>query len=95
MAIQTLELNHRERATLKAVANGHAEISCSAEPDLFIDGLACCDQHSVRRLAHLGLIVAAWIGRRGQRVPALLTDAGAAALRIQASGIQAPRPLAV
>src|SRR5690606_22949569 len=42
------QLNHRERATLRAVARGGAEITLSAEPDLFIDGLACCDQITVR-----------------------------------------------
>ncbi|MEU9686619.1 hypothetical protein [Amycolatopsis japonica] len=73
-------LNHRERATLRAVAEGHAEISCSCEPDLFVDGLACCDQHTAHRLAHLGLVMPARSGRWGERVPALLTEAGAVAL---------------
>jgi hypothetical protein len=75
-----IELNHRERATLRAVAEGHAEISCSSEPDLFVDGLACCDQQTAHRLAHLGLVAPARGGRWGERVPALLTDAGTAAL---------------
>ena len=74
------DLNHRERATLRAVAEGHAEISCSREPDLFVDGLACCDQHTAHRLAHLGLVMPARSGRWGERVPALLTEAGAVAL---------------
>jgi hypothetical protein len=82
MAPEALELNHRERATLRAVANGHAEISCSCEPDLFVDGLACCDQHTAHRLAHLGLIVATRPGSYGERVPAALTQTGAAALGI-------------
>ncbi|WP_328450384.1 MULTISPECIES: hypothetical protein [unclassified Amycolatopsis] len=73
-------LNHRERATLRAVAGGHAEISCSCEPDLFIDGLSCCDQSTVHRLARLGLIAPARPGKCGQRVPALLTEAGSHAL---------------
>lgn len=60
-------LNHRERATLRAVAEGHAEISCSCEPDLFIDGLSCCDQSTVHRLARLGLIA---LGPPGQVRPA-------------------------
>ena len=83
MAIEMIELNHRERATLMAVAIGRAEISCSCEPDLFIDGLACCDQHTARRLAHLGLVVPARTGQPGERVPAVLTEAGDAALAIQ------------
>ncbi|GAB3160322.1 hypothetical protein [Amycolatopsis sp. NPDC004378] len=74
------ELNHRERATLRAVAGGHAEISCSCEPDLFIDGLSCCDQSTVHRLARLGLIAPARPGKCGDRVPALLTEAGTLAL---------------
>jgi len=73
-------LNHRERATLRAVAGGHAEISCSCEPDLFIDGLSCCDQSTVHRLARLGLIAPARPGKCGDRVPALLTEAGSQAL---------------
>ncbi|SFW71438.1 hypothetical protein [Amycolatopsis australiensis] len=76
----TTELNHRERATLRAVAGGHAEISCSCEPDLFIDGLSCCDQSTVHRLARLGLIAPARPGKCGERVPALLTEAGVRAL---------------
>ncbi|MEV6648883.1 hypothetical protein [Amycolatopsis sp. NPDC051371] len=76
----TTELNHRERATLRAVAGGHAEISCSCEPDLFIDGLSCCDQSTVHRLARLGLIAPASPGKCGTRVPAVLTAAGSLAL---------------
>jgi hypothetical protein len=75
-----IELNHRERATLRAVAGGHAEISCSCEPDLFIDGLSCCDQSTVHRLARLGLIAPVRTGKCGERVPALLTEAGTHAL---------------
>ncbi|WP_051399671.1 hypothetical protein [Haloechinothrix halophila] len=69
-----VRLNNRERATLRAVALGRAEITCSAEPDLFIDGLACCDQATAHRLAHLRLIVPLRAGRTGERVPALLTE---------------------
>lgn len=76
----TTELNHRERATLRAVAGGHAEISCSCEPDLFIDGLSCCDQSTVHRLARLGLIAPAIPGKRGTRVLAVLTESGSLAL---------------
>jgi len=74
------ELNHRERATLRAVALGHAEITCSCEPDLFIDGLACCDQSTAHRLAKQGLIVATRVAQYGTRVPALITNLGRAAL---------------
>lgn len=74
------ELNFRERATLRAVAGGRAEISCSCEPDLFIDGLSCCDQTTVHRLARRGLIAPAHQGKCGERVQAVLTEAGALAL---------------
>lgn len=73
-------LNHRERATLRAVALGKAEMTCSSEPDLFIDGLACCDQFTARRLAHLDFVAPAQHGVPGERVRAVLTDSGRAAL---------------
>ncbi|MFI5611771.1 hypothetical protein [Amycolatopsis sp. NPDC051903] len=76
----TTELNHRERATLKAVASGRAEISCSCEPDLFVDGLSCCDQATTRRLVRAGLIEPATGGPCGGRVLAVLTAAGMVAL---------------
>ncbi|WP_020661304.1 hypothetical protein [Amycolatopsis benzoatilytica] len=73
-------MNHREQATLRAVAGGHAELSCSCEPDLFVDGLSCCDQATVRDLVRKGLIGPARPGRHGERVPAVLTPAGERAL---------------
>ncbi len=75
MSSESVQLNHRERATLRAVGVGRAEITCSAEPDLFIDGLACCDQGTARRLAHLRLVIPQREGRPGERVPARLTEA--------------------
>lgn len=74
MSHQVIELNNRERATLRAVGLGRAEMTCSCEPDLFIDGLACCDQFTARRLARLTFIVPLRAGALGERVPALLTD---------------------
>lgn len=73
-------LNNRERATLRAVGLGRAEITCSAEPDLFIDGIPCCDQFTAHRLARRGLVNGLRAGRVGERVPALLTDAARDAL---------------
>ena len=73
-------LNHRALSMLKAVVAGRAQISCSAEPDLFIDGMPCCDQYLAHTLAHEGYIEPAWEGTRGELVPAALTDAGVAAL---------------
>ena len=49
-------LTYRDRAILRAVAGGTAELSVSSEPDLFVDGRFCCDQLAARRLAHAGFI---------------------------------------
>ena len=73
------ELTHRALAMLKAVARGRAEMSCSCEPDLFIDGFSCCDQMTAHALSHGGYIRPAVEGATG-RVLAELTDAGRAAL---------------
>lgn len=80
MAERTVELNHRERATLRAVGLGRAEMTCSCEPDLFIDGLACCDQFTAHRLARLALVVPVRAGIPGERVPAVLTASARAVL---------------
>ncbi|HVV11203.1 hypothetical protein [Amycolatopsis sp.] len=74
-------LPRRALAMLRAAAAGRAEMTCSCEPDLFIDGLACCDQVTARLLAHTGLIRPARPGTLGQRVPVRLTAAGHAALQ--------------
>ncbi|KZB83155.1 hypothetical protein [Amycolatopsis regifaucium] len=71
------ELSLRELAILRAVASGRAEITCSSEPDLFIDGLPCCDQYTAHGLAHRALIVPARPGPVGHRVQARLTAAAA------------------
>jgi hypothetical protein len=73
-------LNHRALAMLRAVDEGRAELSCSREPDLFIDGVPCCDQFTAHMLAHDGLLAPAYAGHIGQRVPATLTAAGLAAI---------------
>ena len=73
-------LSHRDRAILRAVAGGNAQLVVSSEPDLFLDGRCCSDQLAARRLAHDGLIAAAEPADTGQRVPAALTPAGRAQL---------------
>ncbi|MGX7826661.1 hypothetical protein ACTG9Q_16370 [Actinokineospora sp. 24-640] len=73
------ELSHRARAMLRAIAAGRAQLRCGREPDLYIDGVPCCDQFSAHELIHDGL-VATGAGRFGQFVPAALTAAGSAAL---------------
>jgi hypothetical protein len=74
----TTPLTSRDRAILKAVAAGRAEIVYGAEPDMFLDGRCCCDQTAVHRLAHAGLIAPLGLADIGQRVPATLTPAGTA-----------------
>ena len=69
-------LSHRDRAILRAVAGGTAELIGGSEPDLFVDGRYCCDQMAAHRLAKAGLITGASPAALGQRVPARLTPAG-------------------
>jgi len=71
-----IELSHRARALLRAVAAQRVVMSCSCEPDLFIDGVACCDQVTAHALARNGFIRPTVIGVVGGRVPAELTEAG-------------------
>lgn len=74
--IPQTELTHRHYALLRAVGAGRCELTCSREPDLFIDGRTCCDQTAAHLLAHAGLIRHAEPGAVGKLVPAQLTDAG-------------------
>ena len=69
-------LTHRDRAILRAVAGGTAELLGGSQPDLLVGGLCCSDQMAARRLAHAGLITGARPAEMGQRVPARLTAAG-------------------
>ncbi len=73
-------INGRALAMLRAVSDGRAELVCSCEPDLVIDGLGCCDQYTAHRLAGAGLIRPVIRGAVGQRVRAELTGAGHAVL---------------
>lgn len=68
--------NHRVLAMLRAVDAGRAQMTCSSEPDLFVDGISCGDQFTAHALAHEGLIRPRHPGALGQRVPATLTPAG-------------------
>ena len=69
-------LNRRALAMLRAVSDGRAELVCSCEPDLLIDGLCCCDQFEAHRLTGAGLIRPVVHGEIGQRVRAELTGTG-------------------
>jgi hypothetical protein len=71
------ELNHRDRAVLRAVAAGRCQITGGACASLLIDGVSCCDQMVAPRLTRAGLIAAA--GPRPE--PARLTASGQALLK--------------
>ena len=73
-------LSCRDRAILRAVATGGAELVAGAEPDLFLDGRCCADQSAAHRLARAGLIATAGPGAPGSRVAARLTAVGYDAL---------------
>ncbi len=73
-------LSCRDRAILRAVGNGGAELIMGAEPDLFLDGRCCADQLAAHRLARAGLIASAGPGAPGSRVAARLTGVGRSAL---------------
>ncbi|MEV7095821.1 hypothetical protein AB0M80_23525 [Amycolatopsis sp. NPDC051045] len=81
MSGSRVELTYRAMAMLRAVAAGRAQMSCSCEPDLFIDGFACCDQMTAHALAHSGYLRPAVEGATG-RVTAELTEAGRTAVAI-------------
>jgi hypothetical protein len=74
-------LTGRDRAILRAVATGTAELTGGTEPDLLIGGRYCCDQEAAHRLARTGLIAPTAACVLGQRVTAVLTAAGRRALR--------------
>ncbi|RRO19942.1 hypothetical protein EIL87_02885 [Saccharopolyspora rhizosphaerae] len=71
-------LHHRHLAVLRAVARGTAEITRSREPDLYVDGLPCCDQGAVRELVRTGLLHPAGTSFPGHRTTAALTELGRA-----------------
>ncbi|GAA4702351.1 hypothetical protein GCM10023215_46970 [Pseudonocardia yuanmonensis] len=73
-------LSGRDRAILRAVGSGTAEVVVGAELDLYLEGRWCADQFAAHRLAHAGLIAQQAPGAIGQRVPARLTAAGHARL---------------
>jgi hypothetical protein len=78
----TNTLSGRDRAILRAVAAGDAELQIGPEPDLFLDGRCCCDQSAAHHLVHAGLIAAATLTLVSRRVGAVLTPAGQQALSV-------------
>lgn len=73
-------ISRRALAMLRAVSDGRGELLCGCEPDLLVDGMACCDQYTAHQLAGAGLIRPVVRGAIGQRVRAELTVAGRAVL---------------
>jgi hypothetical protein len=71
-----VELSVRDRAILREVAEGRAELVWGSEPDLYIEGRSCCDQSAVHRLVRAGLIAPAVEVAVGRRIPATITTAG-------------------
>jgi hypothetical protein len=54
----TSTLSGRDRAILRAVAAGGAELQLGVEPDLFLDGRSCADQSAAHHLVHAGYLTA-------------------------------------
>jgi hypothetical protein len=81
----TTQLSGRDRAILRAVATGGAELAWGAEPDLLLDGRFCCDQPAAHRLARAGLIAPLKACAAGQRVGATVTEAGLRELGVLAA----------
>ena len=50
----TSTLSGRDRAILRAVAAGGAELQLGTESDLFLDGRCCCDQSAAHQLVARG-----------------------------------------
>lgn len=71
------ELSLRDRAILRAVAEGRAELVGPGWSDLVIDGRCCADQAAARRLVRRGLIaVADRVRQSRNRAAACLTNQG-------------------
>lgn len=79
-----LELNRRQLAVLVATAEGRCELSSSCEPDVFVDGLCCCDHSVGGLLLRAGLVRRATLTLADQRVPVEVTELGYALLAQQA-----------
>jgi hypothetical protein len=73
-AIISTPLSNRDRAVLRAIAEGRCQLSGAYGTSLVIDGRYCADQFVGARLANAGLIT------YPNSVPAL-TKSGIAALR--------------
>ncbi|WP_199441712.1 hypothetical protein [Umezawaea beigongshangensis] len=77
---KTPELTGRARSMLRAVAAGRAEFCGGREPDLYVDGLPCCDQLTTHELVRAGLVRPSGPTGWGSWVRAEMTDEGRAVL---------------
>ena len=68
----------RDRALLRAVADGRCQLSTGCEIVLLVDGVGCADWSAAHRLLGAGLIAPP--GPRPGLTPAVLTEAGHDAL---------------
>ena len=66
-------LSRRERAILRAVADGRGELTAGAVPELYLDGRYCSDQEAVYRLTTSRYIAPARRAPAGERVRAVVT----------------------
>lgn len=73
-----VEVSGRDRSLLRAAAAGRCRLAAGCEPILLVDGLVCADSSAGRRLVAAGLIDPP--DRVHPLGPAVLTDAGRAAL---------------
>ncbi|MDT7606267.1 MAG: hypothetical protein QOG96_770 [Pseudonocardiales bacterium] len=71
------QLSYRDRAVLRAVAEGRCQVAGGCGTSLVIDGLCCSDQFVGPRLAGAGLIA---VGGSAP-APARLTPSGMALLQ--------------
>jgi hypothetical protein len=83
-------LSGRDRAILRAVLKGRAELVAGRTPELLIDGRWCCDQTAAHALCAAGLIAAIRPATTGVRVRCALSRPGFAALAAVPS--ETPRP---
>ena len=78
--MSTTIMGRRYIAILGAVAAGRCELSGGRAPDVFVDGLCCCDHSAAGLLIGLGLICPAPPALGCHRVRARITELGLATL---------------
>ena len=76
--VETFTVSGRDRAVLRAVAAGRCRVGSVCEPVLWVDGMACADSSTGRRLVAAGLVAPPDLEHPLD--PARLTPAGLAVL---------------